>query len=264
MVQQILIGSILAGVIALFSVKLNLLTKSGSIAAFFLALPIFGFGGLKWSIPILTFFLLSNLISKIAKTKNENIELYFEKSGARDAVQVFANGGVGALLIILNILFPNPIYYYIYLASLAAVCADTWATEIGTIFKTNTYNAVSFQKVEQGVSGGISLNGLLGAAAGSMAIALSGFLWNELLPLFYFISIVSAGLFGSYVDSLIGASFQVQYKCSVCSKTTERKIHCSENAVQCKGLSWINNDIVNLSSSLAGGLFFIIIFRISA
>ncbi len=263
MIQNIIIGTILAAIVSYLSFKVRFLTKGGSIAAFFLAISIFGLGGLKWSIPILTFFILSSLFSKINREQKRQLELFFQKAGARDSLQVFANGGLGGVLVILNFIYPGELFYYIYLASLAAVCADTWATEIGTIWKTRTYNAITFKPVEQGVSGGISFIGLLGALSGSSIIALSGFFWIEILPIVYFSTITAAGLIGSYMDSIIGASIQVQYKCSDCLKIVEIKNHCGRPANHFKGFKWITNDVVNFMASFTGGLSFIIIFKVA-
>ena len=264
MIQNFIIGIILAAIVSYLSFKVKFLTNGGSIAAFILAVLIFGFGGFKWSIPILTFFILSSLFSKIKKEQKLQREIYFQKTGARDSLQVMANGGLGGVLVILNYLYPSELYYYIYLSSLAAVCADTWATEAGTIWKTVTYNAVTFKPVEQGVSGGISFLGLLGSFFGSFVIALSGFVWIEILPMMYFTAVTVAGLLGSYIDSLIGASLQAQYKCSVCARFVESKNHCSIHTDQVKGLKWVSNDIVNFIARFTGGLSFIIIFRSAA
>ena len=96
MLVNFIICTIIAFVIAVISFKIKFLTKSGSIATFLLAAVIFSFGGLKWSLPILSFFILSSILSKIRKKQNEKVETYFEKSGTRDHMQVIANGGIGA------------------------------------------------------------------------------------------------------------------------------------------------------------------------
>lgn len=121
-----------ASIIAFLSVKARFLTVGGAIAAFILAGLIFGLGGIKWSVPILTFFILSSILSKLRKKRNVEVEIFFEKSGVRDHYQVIANGGLGGVLVILYAIYPNELFYLIYLATLSAVCADTWATEIGT------------------------------------------------------------------------------------------------------------------------------------
>ncbi len=207
-----------ASIIAFLSVKARFLTVGGAIAAFILAGLIFGLGGIKWSVPILTFFILSSILSKLRKKRNVEVEIFFEKSGVRDHYQVIANGGLGGVLVILYAIYPNELFYLIYLATLSAVCADTWATEIGTWKKTATYNILNLKPIEQGTSGGISIIGSIGATLGSFAIALSGIGWIEIAYIHYVILILLAGLFGSFFDSVLGATIQEQNKCSVCNK----------------------------------------------
>lgn len=253
-------GIIMAALVALLSIKYKFLTPSGSTATFILAGFIFGFGGWKWSIPIMAFFILSSILSKVRKNANKEVETYFEKTGTRDYLQVFANGGLGGLLVIYNQFSYSELNYYIYLASLAAVCADTWATEIGTLRKRNTYNILNFKKIEQGISGGISFVGTLGAFLGSLVIALSGFFWIEANWFYYFLLMIIAGLFGSFFDSLLGATFQSQGQCSVCSKITEKEIHCGEATTHYRGVRWLNNDAVNFLAGVSSGLFILLIF----
>ncbi|MCX7875549.1 MAG: DUF92 domain-containing protein [Melioribacteraceae bacterium] len=261
-INQALISLLIAFVIVFISYRLKFLTLSGSIATFFLAGIIFTLGGIKWSIPILTFFILSSLISKLRKKKNDEVELFFEKSGTRDYFQVLANGGLGGVLVILYFLYDSDFYYLLYLASLSAVCADTWATELGTWNKTKTYNILTFKEVEQGVSGGISFIGTLGAIAGTVAISFSGIYWIEMNYAFYFILIIVSGLFGSFIDSILGATIQLQKECSVCNKITERNFHCGEETKFYRGISFINNDVVNFIAGLSGTILIIILLNI--
>jgi len=255
-------GFLIAFVIVFISYRVKFLSFSGSVATFFLAGTIFSMGGIKWSIPILTFFILSSILSKLRKKKNAEIELFFEKSGVRDYLQVLANGGIGGVFVIVNFFFPNEIYFMLYLSSLSAVCADTWATEIGTWRRTDTYNILNLKPIEQGVSGGISLIGTFGAFLGSLAIALSGLFWNELSPVNYFLLIVFSGLLGSFFDSFLGATVQSQNKCNVCRKITEREIHCGKEAGYHKGWKLVTNDMVNFLSGLAGAAVLIILIKI--
>ncbi|MCD6115933.1 DUF92 domain-containing protein [bacterium] len=253
-------GALIAIAVAYSSYKANSLSKSGSMATFILAFIIFGAGGLKWSIPILTFFALSSALSKIAKRKKEKYSLMFEKSDTRDIYQVLANGGIAGTIMFLNIYFPSNIWYYIYIGTLAAVNSDTWATEIGVLSIYSPVSFRSFKKTEKGRSGAISILGTLSAFIGSAVIILSGFLAApelfrgdtriELLML-----ITVAGFSGSFIDTVLGAFFQAQYKCPECGKITERKTHCSGIATQkVSGISWVNNDIVNFTCSVTGAL----------
>jgi len=254
------LGAAIALIIVVLSYYVKFLTLSGSTATFLLASFIFGFGGLKWSIPIMAFFILSSILSKIRKRVNDEVEKYFEKSGVRDHWQVVANGGIGGILIILNLIYPSELFYFIYVSSLAAVCADTWATEIGTMYKTKTYNILTFKQVEQGLSGGISLVGTLGGMLGAMIIAFSGLYWIEINNIYFVLFIIISGVVGSIFDSLLGATIQAQFECGICGKMTEKEFHCNKITMHKKGFNWLNNDLVNLLAGIGGGIF-ILIFK---
>lgn len=253
------LGLLLAAAVGFISYRVKFLTNDGAIATFLLAGFIFGLGGLKWSVPILTFFILSSLLSKFRKNKNREVDIYFEKTGVRDSMQVFVNGGIGGILVVINQINPALNLYLIYIASLAAVCADTWATEIGTMYKATTYNIINFRPVTQGISGGISVPGTFGALLGAAVIALSGLFWINFNIFQYLIIIILAGFLGSFFDSILGATIQAQYECSECTNTTEKLECCGTETHHVKGFLWLNNDLVNLFASIFGGVIVIVI-----
>lgn len=243
-----------AACISFISFKLKLLTKSGAIAALILGATIFTFGQLKWSLPLISFFVSSNIISKIGNKNKTKFLSVFEKKSQRDYGQVIANGAIGAVLVIVNLFSENEVLFFAYLGSLAAVCADTWATEIGTMKETLTYNILNFKKAEQGFSGGVSLNGTIGALAGTIIISCSAVFWIHLNLIYYFCLIIFAGLLGSFIDSILGATLQSQNKCGVCGKIIESKYHCGIQSSHYRGIKWMNNDTVNFFAGLTGSL----------
>lgn len=253
---QFLSGTVLALLIVFLSYKVKFLNFSGSVATFILAVLIFGFGGWEWSTPILVFFILSSLLSKAGKTRKEKFKNTFEKSGVRDYAQVIANGGLAGLFIFLFILNPRDLYYQLYLVSLAAANADTWATEIGVLFKTTPRMITTLKKVEPGVSGAISFYGTSASLFASLIIALSGALFSFNLKNILLITL--SGFLGSIVDSYLGASIQGQYQCTQCASYTEKKTHCQMRTKKIKGFHWLNNDLVNIFSALFAILFFIL------
>jgi len=255
-------GLMLGMIIAILSFKMKLLSAGGAAAATLLAGFIFGFGGWKWTTPILVFFLLSSFLSKVRSSRNREVDIHFEKTGTRDHLQVFSNGGLGAILVIINYFFQSEIYFILYAAAVASVCADTWGTEIGTMYRTRTYNILNFKEVEQGTSGAISLPGTAGSVAGALSIAFVSVLWISFNFIPYFLVIFFSGIAGSFIDSLTGAAFQGNYKCKVCGTQTERIVHCSEPAVLIKGYKHFNNDLVNFLAAVSGGIFSIIFLYI--
>lgn len=259
--EQFLLGMALAAAMAIVSYYFRFLSASGSVGTFLLATIIFGVGGWQWTIPILTFFIFSSLLSKFGKRKKAEFQLMFEKTDMRDAGQVVANGGVAGILMLCWYLFPqNNLWYLVYLASLAAVNADTWGTEIGLLAKGSPRSIISLRKVETGTSGGVSLPGFAGGALGALLLALSGGFWiRGSATTFAFIIIVLSGIVGALVDSLLGATVQAQYRCRVCGKITERTLHCETSSILVRGIRWIDNDVVNWACALAGGVAFLLI-----
>lgn len=264
---QFITGMILGALVALLSYRLKFLTASGAVSTFLLATVIFGFGGIKWTIPILTFFILSSILSKIGKTTKARYALIFEKGSQRDYAQVYANGGIAGILMISFVLFPAQEIYLYFLGALAAAMADTWATEIGVLVGQKPRLITTFQKVPAGTSGGITLAGLGGALLGATLISLSG-IWlyhigtSRNLPI-VFIAVILGGFLGSIIDSFLGATVQIQYQCQKCGKITEKKIHCqSHPTIPITGIFWINNDVVNFLNTVFGSVFVFLILRI--
>jgi len=259
--NQFLFAFLLAFLIAVISYKLRFLSLNGSVGTFMLAVVIFGVGGWKWTVPILAFFVLSSLISKIGKERRKKFDLIFEKSSTRDIYQVFANGGIAGVVALIYHFYPSEIFYYVYLATVSSATFDTWATEIGTLLLSKPRLITNLKQVEPGTSGGVSIKGTFGGIIGSIVIFASATFWIkwELVKL---LIVVVAGLIGSFVDSFLGATLQAQYKCKVCGKITEKKLHCDGFAELIRGKRWLNNDFVNFvctSSGAFAGLILMVI-----
>ncbi|MBK7448863.1 MAG: DUF92 domain-containing protein [Anaerolineales bacterium] len=132
--MQLLLGFLLALLIAFLAYKAHSLNKSGAVAAAFTGTIIFGVGGLSWAILLLTFFITSSALSRAFKKRKAKLEEKFSKGHERDAGQVFGNGGIATFFAALHYFYPNEPWVWIgFAASLAAVNADTWATELGVL-----------------------------------------------------------------------------------------------------------------------------------
>ena len=254
--EQLLTAVVLAAGVAGISLYARLLSPSGSAATFLLASLIFGLGGVQWSVPILTFFISSSVLSRVGKKKKASFQLIFEKTDTRDAGQVAANGGVAGALIICSFFFPTQSdWYLLYLASLAAATADTWGTELGLLSNSLPHSIMTWKKVDPGTNGAVSMAGLAGGATGALVIALSGYFWLNRSDLSLTIAIITmAGVVGSLIDSLFGATLQSRFRCTVCGKITERVVHCATPTTPVGGVRWIGNDIVNWVCASAGPL----------
>lgn len=251
-------GMSLALLLAVLSLKLRFLNGSGSAAMFLMGTLFFGVGRWTWSIPILAFFILSSLLSKAGKKRKQRYADVLEKSGSRDVWQVLANGGLATLLLLIWYFHHHAVYYILFAGSLAAVTADTWATELGMLSRTPPRSILTFKRVAAGTSGGISLLGTLGAAAGALVLALVSQLCgpHESPAIMGFrdtLLVFAAGFLASLVDSVLGATLQARYRCRRCGKETEKSVHCDATPTeQIGGWSWMNNDVVNVLAAVSG------------
>lgn len=111
------------------------LSLSGMLAAIVMGTIYFGAGNAFWFGILLLFFISSSLLSKLHHENKAELEATYDKTGRRDAGQVFANGGLGMLLVLLNAIYPLEIWGFLFIGVMATVTSDTWATEIGTLAK---------------------------------------------------------------------------------------------------------------------------------
>ena len=257
--MQLLLGFILAIIIAFLAYKARSLNKSGALAAAFTGTVIFGIGGWQWAILLLTFFITSSLLSRAFKKRKQGLDEKFSKGHERDAGQVFGNGGIATLFAALHFFFPNEIWPWLgFAAALAAVNADTWATELGVLNPHPPRMITNLKKVvEKGTSGGISLIGTLASLTGSALIGiLAASLYPTPAPVSIFIIVTLAGLAGSLFDSLLGGTVQAMYYCPTDKKETEKHpLHtCGTQTVHIRGWKWLDNDLVNFSCGAFGML----------
>jgi uncharacterized membrane protein len=148
--------------------------------------------------------------------------------------------------------------------ALAAVNADTWATELGVLSRRLPRMVTSGAAVEPGTSGAVSSLGVWAALSGAglisaTAAVAAGKPWLALIA-------AVSGVAGSLFDSLLGATVQSIYTCPTCSKETERHpLHsCGTATVPLRGWRWLDNDGVNFGASVVGALVSIALWAVAA
>jgi uncharacterized protein (TIGR00297 family) len=266
--MQLITGFFLAIIIAYLAYRVHSLDRSGAIAALIVGTVIFGLGGWRWAILLLTFFITSSGLSRAFKERKRAANEKYAKGGQRDAGQVFGNGGISTLFAALSVFFPEATWPWLgFAASLAAVNADTWATELGVLNPTAPRLITNLRKdVEKGTSGGVSLVGTLASLAGAGVIGLlatslapNGINWS------LFLWVTLAGLLGALFDSLLGATVQAIYYCPACEKETERhpSHSCGTETNQIRGWAWLSNDWVNFACGVFGVVFALSYFFLS-
>ncbi len=257
---QLLLGFGLAALISLAAYAARSLSRSGTAAATLLGMAVFGLGGLPWAALLLGFFISSSLLSRLFRRRKVVVDEKFSKGSQRDAAQVAANGGIAGLLALSQAALPeSPLPWLVAAAALAAANADTWATELGVLSPVAPRRITTGKPVEMGASGGITPLGTLAALAGALFIAAIAAFFppaNINLPLVgVLLAVTLAGLAGSLVDSLLGATAQAIYFCPRCGKETERHPQhtCGTDTRPLRGWGWLNNDGVNLLCTLSAG-----------
>lgn len=273
----IIIGVIIVGGFGIFSIYTKVVDLSGLIVGLIVGLIIWIFGGWSWFLIILVFHLLAAVMTKFKYGKKEVSGLAQEKGGARAWPNVAANGLIAALFSLSSgiyyLLFGVnlDIFLYGFIGAIAAMTADTIATELGLLSKSQPRLITTFKKVIPGTSGGVTILGELAALLGSSIIGIFGWILvffnlistNLIFNYPILLGAIAGGMLGCLVDSIIGATVQGLYNCSKCDKITEKKIHgCGTITDQIQGIALIDNNVVNLLGSVSGSFFSILIFLV--
>lgn len=226
---------------------------------------------------LMTFFITSSVLTKWKSDVKKRFDSEFKEGGQRSWVQVFCNGGVPTELALLYMIESGPGEIPVdfskqytaswmclaLLGALACSAGDTWASEIGTVFNKNEPRLItSWKKVPVGTNGGVTFVGLIASFLGGLAVGLAYFISQLLFvtdleiavpqwPLILFGAF--AGLFGSIIDSYIGATMQY----SGFDEGTGKVVNYPMNGARLiSGKPILDNNAVNLFSSILVALIF--------
>jgi len=238
--------------LGLIAYKLKYLDKRATAVSILFS-GLYFTGGVGLYLPSLAFFFSSSLATRLAYTSKKS-KGAAEREEGRSVSQVIGAGLVAAVLTAMygiladhrdKLLVPT-------LAVLASSSADTWAAEVGALYrgKPRLITRPGIE-VEPGTSGGVTPLGTLGAVSGSAVVGLVALLESALgiLPLSAALipQIVLLGWLGEVFDSVIGATLQVKYYCPRCRTLTDKPVHlCGEKTVRVGGLPWVTNESTNL------------------
>jgi len=221
------------------------------------------------------FLLYATIVTRLGKEPKVKLGIAYDLEG-RGARQVAAVGFTPSIMAMVSsvtyaigLVTVAKIFLVSYVASLAATSADTWASEIGVLSKSEPFLIIMPKaKVTPGTSGAVTLLGELSSLAGSTAIALTylvlavvfnrspgwiKFNWDTVNPSMQVILLVLAlGYLGEVMDSLLGALTQPKYYCDRCSMVTEQEIHTcgSKTRLIYNPRIKLSNEDVNLLTSL--------------
>jgi uncharacterized protein (TIGR00297 family) len=242
------IGAAASIAIAFAAYRTKSLTAGGAVAAVAVGTSTYGALGLPGAVLLLTFFVTSIALSRVGRARKRERLADVGKTGARDATQVLANGGIAAACALAT-LHGDARFAAAFAGAFAAAAADTWGTEIGVLARGAPRSILTLRRIPAGLSGGVTLAGTCAEFAGAIAVAVAATALDRRL----FLPIAIAGIAGAFVDSLLGASVQTLRYCPQCKRPTEREPHgCGANTEIVRGWSAIGNDAVNFGATITG------------
>ncbi|CAN5126274.1 DUF92 domain-containing protein [soil metagenome] len=248
------VGLLIATAIALGARRAGSLSTSGALAAVCIG-TVCAAAGTSWGALLIVYFIAASLLSRYGRGEKERLTGgVVAKRGARDATQVLANGGIYAACLAVAAICPGRIatlMHFQALGALAASSADTWATEIGTLHGGTPRSMFTFRRVVPGTSGAISIAGTVAMIAGAAFVAFVAMgLGLPAVPL----AVGIGGIAGAIADSALGATLQERRWCATCSTSSEQPVHtCGATTSLAGGLAFLDNDTVNLLSTVVGG-----------
>lgn len=170
-------------------------------------------------VPVLALLLLTSLATRLGRRRKEQLGTAELRTG-RKSSQVAANLGVATLLtcqvaqswqwnlswLHLERLVPSAVY----IAGLAALCeagADTASSELGQVLSGRPRMITTFRVAPPGADGAISFGGTFAGIVAAAIVAAAGAFALHGDFLLFGIS-WSAGVFGFFFDSFMGATFE--------------------------------------------------------
>ncbi|GLT49364.1 hypothetical protein SLA2020_229310 [Shorea laevis] len=267
---QPLIAALISSVIAIRAYRRKSLDLSGALAGFIVMTLHFAVG-YRYGAMLLAFFFSSSKLTKIGEERKRQIDADYKEGGQRNWIQVLFNSGIATILVVViwkltgvqdkcldtkeSVLITSLIGGII--GHYSCCNGDTWSSEIGVLSDDQPRLITNFKPVRRGTNGGVTKAGLLAALAAGSVIGLTfviiGFFTTKcttdvaLKQLLVIPLSAMAGLSGSVIDSLLGATLQFSGICTVRNKVVGKP---GPTVRRISGVSILDNNTVNLVSVL--------------
>ncbi|KAI4377740.1 hypothetical protein MLD38_015321 [Melastoma candidum] len=262
------VGALASSIIATGAYRRNSLDASGAISGF-LVMTFHIVAGYRFGALLLVFFFTSSKLTKVGEDKKRSVDADFKQGGQRNWIQVLSNSAIATVLILIRwkLIGPDDLCLDAKSSALSTsliggiighyCCCngDTWSSELGVLSNEQPRLITTLKPVRKGTNGGVTIQGLLAAAAGGAVVGITfvffGFLtarcpYEVALKQLWVIPLsVVAGLCGSVMDSLLGATLQFSGYCSVRNKIVGKP---GPTVKKISGLSILDNNAVNFVS----------------
>ncbi len=213
---NLIITAIVMIFLVIASTKARVLDSAGVSAAVFVGLLVGLLGHWTWLLTLLAFLVFSHLATKWKFEEKKARNMSESEDGHRGWVNVFANGGIPALIATGAFVTEEWEFgLWMFGAAVSVAAADTFASEFGCL-DDNVRMITTLKKCEPGINGGYSKTGQLAALIGALIIGLMTFIaWyatNIDKPIddgvSLMIAVIAIGWIGCQIDSLLGAWFE--------------------------------------------------------
>lgn len=282
--SQILGGMLLAVAVGLRGYSKGSLSASGSIAALFVGWATLA-SSFRAGLVLLAFFFSSSMLTTLGEEQKQ-VDEGHKAGGQRDWRQVACNGAVPAVLAVAAAAMTggmdaplrasiNPTLtalYGAFLGYFACCTGDTWASELGQLSEAEPRLITSMRPVRKGTNGGVTLVGLAASVAGGLLMGVVFYAAGAFSPSGSHAAVairqwqlvplgLAAGLIGSIIDSVLGATVQFTGYNRQTGKITGR---IGPEVTPISGVPFLDNNLVNLVSATATaavtGLFALLLF----
>lgn len=238
------VGLALLGFAVVSARPLRWLSAGGAAAAFCLGLGATAALGLGALAALLAPFVVATLLGRLPGGP---------RHGARRLGQVAANGAPAAFGALLAAAGRPEAGLAALLGGLAALGADTCATEIGLRHGRRPFRLAGRRPLGPGESGAVTVAGLLATLPGAALAPLAYGLVAGFGPLLW--AAGAAGVAGALLDSVLGSTLQFRGRDPATGRLTEaRRLADGRRPARVAGLGWLGNDEVNLVSGLFAAL----------
>lgn len=175
----------------------------GSAVMIIMGIIIIFSAGVNWLALIVLFLVMSLLATRYSKKYKRSLGQF---EGRRTSKNVISNGVVACFMAAFG-------GYYLpfvggFIGAIATATSDTLASEIG-VLDQNPRLITTFQKVDPGTNGAVSVLGTAVGVAGAAIIGIAAYLLGIVAnpTSVIFVSIIS-GTVGCFMDSILGALFE--------------------------------------------------------
>ena len=207
--MELAIVIVLPLLLALFAYKKNLMTPWATVTAYVLAEIIGLCTNIWWVIAFFMFPIVAFLATKWKLKEKMELGLQEGKKGERSVLNLMGVGAIPAAIAIVYAVTGSQqdLLAVAFLSALAVSTSDTVASETG-IWAKKTYMITTLKQIEPGPNGGVSLYGFGTSLLGTLLFALVAYvlIFQRFdLSILYSLVIVTAGMVGNIMDSILGA-----------------------------------------------------------